>query len=98
MKSLEDIKQILNQNKPLLRENYRVTEVGVFGSYARGEQTETSDIDVLIDYDDAPTFFKLVELRNYLSQLMEMKVDIVTKNGLKARIRDRILSEVIYIC
>jgi len=57
MRSLEYIKQILNQNKPLLRENYCVTEVDVFDSYARGGQTETSDIDVFIDYDDAPTLF-----------------------------------------
>ncbi|MBD1841864.1 nucleotidyltransferase family protein [Cyanobacteria bacterium FACHB-63] len=97
MKTLEEIKQILNQNKNFLQENYRVTALGIFGSYARGEQTETSDIDVLIDYVDAPTLFKLVELRNHLSQLMGMKVDVVTKNGLKSRIRDRVLSEVIYV-
>lgn len=54
MKTLEEIKQILNQNKNFLQENYRVTALEIFGSYARGEQTETSDIDVLIDYVDAP--------------------------------------------
>lgn len=97
MKTLEDIKQTLAQSKPLLWENYHITKVGIFGSYARGEQTEQSDVDVLIDYEQAPTLFKLVELRNYLSELMEMKVDVVTKNGLKPRIRDRVLSEVIYL-
>lgn len=97
MKTLEDIKQILIRNRHLLQENYHVTELGIFGSYARGEQTEASDIDVLIDYRDAPTLFKLVELRDYLSQITGMKVDVVTKNGLKTRIRDRILSEVIYV-
>lgn len=97
MKTLEDIKQTLAQSKALLQENYRITQIGIFGSYARGEQTEQSDVDVLIDYEQAPTLFKLVELRHYLSEVMGMKVDVVTKNGLKPRIRDRVLSEVIYL-
>ena len=69
----------------------------MFGSYARGEQTVQSDIDLLVDYEQAPTLFKLVELRTNLSQILEMKVDIVTKQGLKPRIRDRILAGVIYL-
>jgi predicted nucleotidyltransferase len=97
MKTLEEIKQTLRETKPLLQEQYRVTELGIFGSYARGEQTETSDVDVLIDYDQAPTLFKLVELRDYLAEVIEMKVDVVTKNGLKPRIRERVLSEVVYV-
>lgn len=97
MKTLEEIKQTLRETKPLLQEQYRVTELGIFGSYARGEQTQTSDVDVLIDYDQAPTLFKLVELRDYLTEVIEMKVDVVTKNGLKSRIRERVLSEVVYI-
>ncbi|MBP5974532.1 nucleotidyltransferase family protein [Brasilonema sp. CT11] len=97
MKTLEEIKQILRQSKPLLQEQYQITQLGIFGSYARGEQTQESDVDVLIDYDRAPTLFKLVELRDYLSSAIGMKVDIVTQNGLKPRIRERVLSEVVYI-
>ena len=78
-------------------ERYQITELGVFGSYARGEQTETSDVDILVDYEVAPTFVMLVELRDYLSEVFGLKVDIVTKNGLKSRIRDRVLTEAIYI-
>ena len=78
-------------------ERYQITELGVFGSYARGEQTETSDVDILVDYEVAPTFVMLVELRDYLSEVFGLKVDIVTKNGLKSRIRDRFLTEAIYI-
>jgi hypothetical protein len=55
MKTLEEIKQILRQNKQLLQEHYHITQLGIFGSYARGEQTQESDVDVLIDYDRAPT-------------------------------------------
>ncbi|HEY9627683.1 MAG TPA: nucleotidyltransferase family protein [Coleofasciculaceae cyanobacterium] len=97
MKTFEEVKQRLIQIKPKLQQIYQVTELGIFGSYARQEQTEESDVDVLIDYDQAPTLFKLVELREDLSKVLEMKVDLVTKNGLKPRMRDRILSEVVYL-
>ncbi|WP_310834059.1 nucleotidyltransferase family protein [Aetokthonos hydrillicola] len=97
MKTLEEIKQILRQNKPLLEQQYRITKLGIFGSYARGEQTEESDVDLLIDYDQAPTLFKLVELRDYLSSAIGIKVDVVTQNGLKPRIRKLVLSQVIYV-
>lgn len=81
----------------MLQENYKVTELGIFGSYVRGEQTEKSDVDVLIDYEKAPTLSKLVELRSYLNELMGMKVDVVAKKGLKLRIRERVSSEVVYL-
>jgi predicted nucleotidyltransferase len=97
MKTLEEIKQTLREMKPLLQEQYRVTQLGIFGSYARGEQTQASDVDILIDYDQAPTLFKLVELRDYLAGVMGMKVDVVTKNGLKPRIQEQVLAEVVYI-
>lgn len=97
MKTFDEVKQQLLQIKPRLQQVYQVTELGIFGSYARQEQTEVSDVDVLIDYDQAPTLFKLVELREDLSNVLGMKVDVVTKNGLKPRIRERVLSEVVYL-
>ncbi|MBE7385483.1 MAG: nucleotidyltransferase family protein [Leptolyngbya sp. SIO1E4] len=97
MKTLDDFKQILRQNKSLLQEQYQVTMLGIFGSYARGEQTAESDLDILIDYDKAPTLFQLVELRDYLSEQVGLRVDLVTKNGLKSRIKARVLAEIIYI-
>ena len=97
MKSLQDVKQLLRRNKQVFFDRYQVTEVGVFGSYAREEQTELSDVDVLIDYVNAPTFFKLMKLRTFLGELMEMDVDLVTKNGLKPSIRERVLAEVVYV-
>ena len=97
MKTLNEIRQVLSLQKQSICEIYRITEIGVFGSYARGDETETSDIDILVDYQTAPTLIMLVELRDYLSQLFGIKVDIVTKNGLKPRIRERVLAEVVYI-
>ena len=97
MKTLNEIRQVLSLQKQSICEIYRITEIGIFGSYARGDETETSDIDILVDYETAPTLIMLVELRDYLSQLFGIKVDIVTKNGLKPRIRERVLAEVVYI-
>jgi uncharacterized protein len=97
MKTLDEIKQILSERKSWLCETYQITELGIFGSYAREEQTQDSDVDVLIDYEQAPTLFKLVNLRDYLKDLTGLSVDIVTKNGLKPGIRDQVLSEVIYM-
>jgi uncharacterized protein len=68
---------------------------GILGAYARQEQTDKSD--VLIDYHQAPNLFMLVELREYLSEVLGMSVGVVTKKGLKPRIRERVLAEVIYL-
>lgn len=97
MKNLNKIRQVLSVQKKSLCEKYQITELGVFGSYARGEQTEASDVDILVNYEVAPTFVMLVELRDYLSEFFGLKVDIVTKNGLKSRIRDLVLAEAIYV-
>lgn len=97
MKTQAEVLQVLTQQKAFLLETYQLTRLGIFGSYARGEQTDESDIDVLVDYEKAPTLWRLIELRDYLSELFAIKVDVVTRNGLKARIRERVLTEVIYL-
>lgn len=97
MKTLEEIKQWLVQHKPVLQERYKVKELGIFGSCVRQEQTETSDIDVLIEFSETPSLLKFVNLENYLSDNLGAKVDLVHKSGLKPRIGERILAEVIYL-
>ena len=97
MRTLEEIKQWLVQNKSLLQERYRVRELGVFGSYVRQEQTESSDVDVLVEFSETPSLLKFVNLENYLSDNLGVKVDLVHKSGLKPRIGERILEEVVYL-
>ena len=97
MKTLEEIKQWLGQHKPLLQERYKVRELGVFGSYVREEQTEASDVDVLVEFSEIPSLLKFVNLENYLSDSLGVKVDLVHKSGLKPRIEERILAEVVYL-
>jgi predicted nucleotidyltransferase len=99
MKTLEEIKEILKQHKTELKEKYGVKEIGIFGSYVRGEQKKKSDIDILVEfYEDVEIgFLKFIELENYLSELVGRKVDLVTKKALKPNIGRYILKEVVYV-
>jgi len=99
MKSLAEIKQQLECAKPLIQQKYHVTQLGVFGSYVRGEQTQESDIDVLVEFEPGFRFGLLTfcELENHLSDLLELKVDLVMKKGLKPYIGEQILREVVYL-
>jgi hypothetical protein len=95
--TLDDIKQTLTAQKPFLYEKYGVTEIGLFGSYVRGEQRTDSDIDILIELERPPKIglMGLVGLELYLSDLLGQKVDIAIKKNLRKRIGRRILSEVV---
>lgn len=97
MKRLEEIKAIIESQKSYLREKYNVREIGIFGSYVRGEQSEKSDLDILVDFKEVPSLFDLVEVQDYLSDQLGVKVDIVMKSVLKPRIGRRILEEVVLI-
>jgi predicted nucleotidyltransferase len=99
MKSLAEIKQLLQAQKPYLYQTYGVTEVGVFGSYVRGEQRPDSDIDILIELERPPKIglMGLVDLELYLSRVLETKVDLAIKQNLRKRIGQRILNEAVPI-
>jgi uncharacterized protein len=99
MRSLIDIQTHLRQIQPFLEQAYQVAQVGLFGSYIRGEQTPISDIDILVEFNPDARFglVKFCELENYLSETLNLKVDLVMKAGLKPNISDRILREVIYL-
>jgi hypothetical protein len=97
MKRLEEIQEILRQKKPILRERFKVKEIGIFGSFARGEEKDTSDLDILVELERPVGLIKFVGLQNYLSDELGEKVDLVTKSALKPRIKKNILSEVVYI-
>lgn len=99
MKTLTKIKQMLQAQKPYLFEKYGVTEIGVFGSYVRGEQSPDSDIDILIELERPPRIdlLDLVNMEYYLSDLLGVKADVAIKKNLRKRIGKRILSEVVSI-
>jgi predicted nucleotidyltransferase len=98
MKKIEEIKDTLKKHKEELRKNFKVKEIGIFGSYVRGEQKKRgSDIDILVDFEEPIGFFKFMDLEEYLSNLLGTKVDLISKKALKPRIGKHILKEVIYI-
>jgi predicted nucleotidyltransferase len=88
---------ILRQHRTELTERYKVKTLGVFGSYVYNRQRQGSDLDVLVEFDDPPSLFKLIELEDYLGDLLGVKVDLVMRDTLKPRIGRRVLSEVVLI-
>ena len=86
---------LLRQHLPELREHYGVCFMGVFGSYMHGEQRRGSDLDLLVEFDDRPlTLLQFIALEHYLSDLLEVKVDLVERSTLKPTIGRHILAEV----
>lgn len=91
---LQRIKEALRSELPRLRETYAVRELGIFGSWVHGRQDDRSDLDILVEFDSAPSLFRFVELEDELSRLTETSVDLVMKTALRPRIGQRILHEV----
>jgi len=97
MKSVQEIKEILQKHKKEIKEKYKVKKMGIFGSYVKGEQQENSDLDILVEFENSIGLLKFIELENYLSEIIGIKVDLVMKDALKPRIGKHILEEVINI-
>ena len=95
---LREIKQILEKHSEYIKKTYSVREFGVFGSYVKGEEKQESDIDVLVTFDKGhKDFFNYMRLKYYLEELTGKKVDLVIKEAVKARLRDKIFKEVVYV-
>jgi len=95
--NLKKIESLIKSSKPILKSKFKVADIGVFGSYVREEQTETSDLDILVEFGERVGFFKFLELEEYLQDLLKVKVDLVSKKALKPRIGKNILKEVIML-
>ncbi|MBA3723549.1 MAG: nucleotidyltransferase family protein [Candidatus Levybacteria bacterium] len=93
VKTLEEIKR---QALPILKQ-YHVTKAALFGSYVRGEATQKSDIDILVQMPEHASLFDLVGLKLDLEESFGKKVDVVTYKGIKPRIKDTILSQQVHI-
>ena len=97
MKDAEEIKKIIAKHRPFLRKKFAVDTIALFGSYSKGEQNKESDIDILVSFSKSIDLFEFVELENYLSEVLENKVDLVMKDSLKPRIKDNVLKESVAI-
>lgn len=97
MLSKKKILEILEAEFPFIKKAYQVNKVGLFGSYAREEQNEASDIDLLVEFVTPISFFTLFKLEDYLSDKLGVKVEIVTPRALKELIIPTIMRDVIYV-
>jgi uncharacterized protein len=80
-----------------LRRRYPIREIGIFGSYVRGDQTEGSDLDIVVDLADGIGLFELAGFQHDLSDALDIKVDLVLKDALKRSVARRILSEAVIL-
>jgi len=99
MKTIDEIKGILEKHKEEVSRKYKVREIGIFGSFVRGEQKKRSDIDILVEFDqrNIPGLLTFIEMERYLEKLLRKKVDLVRKGGIRPELRKIILKEVVYI-
>ena len=96
-KSIEEVKEILKMHKSELRQKFAVKKIGIFGSYVRGEQRGRSDVDVLVEFNELPDVFLMIDLEDYIKNLLKTKVDLVRKNAIRPELKDIISTEVVYI-
>jgi hypothetical protein len=92
-----DALALLRQAEPVLKKRYGVAQIGIFGSFVRGEERTESDVDVLVTFRKGQkTFENYMECKFYLENLFQRKVDLVLKNTIKSRLKPYILGEVVY--
>ncbi|OGS34145.1 MAG: nucleotidyltransferase [Elusimicrobia bacterium RIFOXYC2_FULL_34_12] len=98
MKSLKETKETLKKYKPILKSKYGVKEIGIFGSYVRGEANKKSDIDILVNFQkNCKTYDNYMELGFFLKKLLKNKIDLVLKNVIRKELKKNILSQTIYV-
>ena len=88
---------VIDKNLDLIKKDYQVKKIGIFGSVAKGHQRSGSDLDILIEFSKPISFFQFIELEEFLSKILNKKVDLVSKKGLKQAIKKQVLKEVIYV-
>ena len=95
--SREEIIGALHAALPSIQQKYHVRRLALFGSAARGEQTPTSDVDLLVEFDEPIGLFDFVRLERSLGEILHAKVDLVSAKALKPAIRDEVLSQAVYV-
>jgi hypothetical protein len=95
MKTLTEIRNIVRQQSEILGDKYGVAVVAIFGSYARGEQVEESDLDLLVEFLRPISLLELVGAEIYLSEVLGVKADLVPKRDVRAELRESILKEAV---
>lgn len=94
MQTKTELLTALHELKPYLQAHYKVRELGLFGSFARDEQTKSSDVDVLVDFEADADLFDLTGLTLFLEEQIGQPVDVVSKRGLRSELRETVLNEI----
>jgi predicted nucleotidyltransferase len=97
MSTASEIKDIISTIKPVLRDKYAIDTLYLFGSHARGEQTDQSDIDLLVDFAATPDLLTFIEIEEYLSHRLHETIDLVPRRKLHPQLRNQILQEAIVL-
>lgn len=97
MYTREQILKILSEKKPDLQKRYPISELGIFGSYARGDYNEKSDIDILVDFNKGIDGFEYIRLAHELEDLFHHKIDIVSRGGIKPRYLSYVEKNLIHV-
>lgn len=96
--SIDQIVEYLKKNKRFLYDRFGVTRIGIFGSFVRGDQVASSDIDMIVDIEKArKNIHSLLQLKRYLEKELEKKIDLGFEHSLKPILRDKIKKQVIYV-
>jgi predicted nucleotidyltransferase len=93
--ALRRFQRLLHGQLPYLAAHYRVASLGLFGSYLHGTQRPDSDLDILVTFVETPSLMTLIELENYLSDQLGVKVDLTPRESLKPHISAQVLREVV---
>lgn len=96
MESLNSIKEILEKHKHRLSDKYGLSQLAIFGSYARNQQHEHSDVDILVDFSK-PIGIEFIDLAEELEQMLHIKVDLVSRRGIKEQYLRAIEKELEYV-
>ena len=98
MRTLDDIRDRLRDELPTLRERYAVDRIGICGSFVRGDQTDESDVDLLVTFSETPDLLEFVNLKRHLEEVLERDVDLGMPSALKeGPAADNIRNEVEYL-
>jgi hypothetical protein len=95
--SLDEIRELIEQHRSELKRQFHVEQIGVFGSYARGDQKKRSDVDFLVTFDKPVSYFTLGGLYTYLKEIVGTDVDVVPREDLRPEFREHVLNEVVYL-
>lgn len=94
---LNEVLTLLRALQPAIRAQFRAEIIGVFGSFARGEQTAASDLDVLVRFQEGASLFDLVALGDYLESVLGRKVDILSERAIRPEIKEKILTDLVLL-